>query len=641
MKPSSNTNNASTSSSSDALNDGVNGPPSGFVLKLYQMVTDAPDDIVSWVSSGEAFRISDLQRLEDETLPCFFRHGRFQSLVRQLNFYNFRKVNRERTFWIYRHPLFHRDRSFDLHLLRRRTCPGVDGRKVTNSSNPSTSVVRRGSIEGGRDAVGEEAGGDEDIFCDEEKILNMESNKHDVSVETETGYYGNQREVNAVENYNSSAAMKQSALHLSEIKRRDSYQRKQHNFNNQYNETTNMDSEKTPSEFCNGENAIRKRKKSWHLSFPERATSDDIRSEISFDCGTVAETTMEKVAADQDKSSLNDGMQLDLSQPEESEEVDINKDQILSNTTLHKKTLTSLDRKQNRRDSVEQSQVVSQIAQKLQARMKLAEEERNYRFGKHRGGRGRRVERNFYGDTMRYHALTYDDEIMSEKDDGSSSSSSTKNAPVVTDDSDSSEDDIASLHVSASRKNLVANLRYLSTTQPDLFTPSPFPIRDPNVAAQIYQKLLFKLGNIPATVIHFCLMTPPSLEAEGNLKQMLHANPHLAADFEHYRSALVPHTCPDGYSNGPSRSSCDTPHFHTAVYSHTYGGDSGKGILRDFGAFALNLMDLLFSDIDLMGIPDSKNQKSYKSSLSALDREQAFVVQLCAKVWYDSSHIFS
>ena len=47
MKPSSNTNNASTSSSSDALNDGVNGPPSGFVLKLYQMVTDAPDDIVS------------------------------------------------------------------------------------------------------------------------------------------------------------------------------------------------------------------------------------------------------------------------------------------------------------------------------------------------------------------------------------------------------------------------------------------------------------------------------------------------------------------------------------------------------------------------------------------------------------------
>ena len=62
-------------------------------------------------------------------LPRFFRHRRFQSLVRQLNFYSFRKVNKERTFWVYRHPMFHRDRADELHLLRRRTCPGVDGRK--------------------------------------------------------------------------------------------------------------------------------------------------------------------------------------------------------------------------------------------------------------------------------------------------------------------------------------------------------------------------------------------------------------------------------------------------------------------------------------------------------------------------------
>ena len=70
-----------------------------------------------------------MEKLEGETLPTYFRHNRFQSLVRQLNFYNFRKVNRERTFWVYRHPLFHRDKPETLHLLRRRTCPGVDGRK--------------------------------------------------------------------------------------------------------------------------------------------------------------------------------------------------------------------------------------------------------------------------------------------------------------------------------------------------------------------------------------------------------------------------------------------------------------------------------------------------------------------------------
>ena len=31
--------------------------------------------------------------------------------------------------WIYKHKLFHRDRPDDLHRVRRRTCPGVDGRK--------------------------------------------------------------------------------------------------------------------------------------------------------------------------------------------------------------------------------------------------------------------------------------------------------------------------------------------------------------------------------------------------------------------------------------------------------------------------------------------------------------------------------
>jgi hypothetical protein len=62
-------------------------------------------------------------------LPQYFRHNRFQSLVRQLNFYSFRKINRERNVWIYKHDLFNRARPEDLYMVRRRTCPGTDGRK--------------------------------------------------------------------------------------------------------------------------------------------------------------------------------------------------------------------------------------------------------------------------------------------------------------------------------------------------------------------------------------------------------------------------------------------------------------------------------------------------------------------------------
>lgn len=33
-------------------------------------------------------------------------------------------------FWVYHHPLFHRDKPEEMHKLRRRTCPGHDGRKT-------------------------------------------------------------------------------------------------------------------------------------------------------------------------------------------------------------------------------------------------------------------------------------------------------------------------------------------------------------------------------------------------------------------------------------------------------------------------------------------------------------------------------
>jgi len=38
---------------------------------------------------GSAFRIRDSKKLEKEVLSTFFRHSRFQSFIRQLNFYSF------------------------------------------------------------------------------------------------------------------------------------------------------------------------------------------------------------------------------------------------------------------------------------------------------------------------------------------------------------------------------------------------------------------------------------------------------------------------------------------------------------------------------------------------------------------------
>lgn len=45
-------------------------------------------------TDGTAFEVKDPRRLEQDILPKYFRHSRFQSLVRQLNFYSFKKISK-------------------------------------------------------------------------------------------------------------------------------------------------------------------------------------------------------------------------------------------------------------------------------------------------------------------------------------------------------------------------------------------------------------------------------------------------------------------------------------------------------------------------------------------------------------------
>lgn len=118
---------------------------------------------LQWVPSGDAFLISSVPALESSLLPHFFRHSRFASLIRQLNFYEFRKINRERSFWIYSHPMFHRDKPADLKRLRRRTCPGVDGRTLARKRRRLPS----GAFAPGRDLEDEQDDGDDVVALNE------------------------------------------------------------------------------------------------------------------------------------------------------------------------------------------------------------------------------------------------------------------------------------------------------------------------------------------------------------------------------------------------------------------------------------------------------------------------------------------
>lgn len=105
-----------------------------------------------------------MNRLESETLPQYFRHNRFQSLVRQLNFYSFRKINRERNVWIYKHNLFHRDHPEDLYQVRRRTCPGVDGRKQRFSRLSAQKLSKNSGNSSNSSDVDNDSSSEDDYF---------------------------------------------------------------------------------------------------------------------------------------------------------------------------------------------------------------------------------------------------------------------------------------------------------------------------------------------------------------------------------------------------------------------------------------------------------------------------------------------
>lgn len=90
-----------------------------FVSKLYRMVDTEPNSIVAWCRGGTAFCIVDSKLMAEHCLPKYFRHRRFSSLIRQLNFYSFYRVQ-EGQLTIYQHSFFRKGRPDLLVHIKRR-----------------------------------------------------------------------------------------------------------------------------------------------------------------------------------------------------------------------------------------------------------------------------------------------------------------------------------------------------------------------------------------------------------------------------------------------------------------------------------------------------------------------------------------
>ncbi|KAF0716920.1 hypothetical protein As57867_002581, partial [Aphanomyces stellatus] len=109
-------------------------PP--FLASLYEILTVEDPTVVGWCDDGNAFAIHDFEAMERHILPTYFRHRKFASFQRQLNYFGFRKLQKSRdadASTVYHQPLFLRDDPSRMLLIKRKTY----GLKVSTPRTPS------------------------------------------------------------------------------------------------------------------------------------------------------------------------------------------------------------------------------------------------------------------------------------------------------------------------------------------------------------------------------------------------------------------------------------------------------------------------------------------------------------------------
>mmetsp|Transcript_55893 Transcript_55893/g.161894 ORF Transcript_55893/g.161894 Transcript_55893/m.161894 type:complete len:324 (-) Transcript_55893:31-1002(-) len=107
-----------------------------FLTKTYHMIDTCDPLIATWSDDGKSFQIQDVKEFSKTILPKFFKHSKFPSFVRQLNFYSFRKLRQQQT-------ATSRSVRF-AHKWFQRGCPELlhNIQRITKSSQDSSAAAQ-------------------------------------------------------------------------------------------------------------------------------------------------------------------------------------------------------------------------------------------------------------------------------------------------------------------------------------------------------------------------------------------------------------------------------------------------------------------------------------------------------------------
>ncbi|CAK4120376.1 unnamed protein product [Aphanomyces euteiches] len=97
-----------------------------FLRVLRTMLDDESDEILRWTRDGTAFEILDIDALTIEILPKYFKHNKYPSFQRQLNYFHFKKWTKSRAnICTFSNEWFHRDRpEMSAQITRKKSSAG-------------------------------------------------------------------------------------------------------------------------------------------------------------------------------------------------------------------------------------------------------------------------------------------------------------------------------------------------------------------------------------------------------------------------------------------------------------------------------------------------------------------------------------
>mmetsp|Transcript_27045 Transcript_27045/g.63475 ORF Transcript_27045/g.63475 Transcript_27045/m.63475 type:complete len:306 (+) Transcript_27045:205-1122(+) len=123
-----------------------------FLTKTFHMIEQCDPSVASWSTDGKSFVIRDVDSFAKNVLPLYFKHSKFASFVRQLNFYSFRKLRAsadDRSLVVERSSMVSRNSSKSsavkfAHEHFRRGQPELLHKitRITKSQEPTSSEMK-------------------------------------------------------------------------------------------------------------------------------------------------------------------------------------------------------------------------------------------------------------------------------------------------------------------------------------------------------------------------------------------------------------------------------------------------------------------------------------------------------------------